>query len=523
MSAANCPETPRQKMISMMYIVLTAMLALNVSTDVLNGFTLVQDSLNKTLHSAEVKNNSLYEQFEDLNSQNPQKVGEWMSRATDVRKQTQALYDEIEQIKVDMAKAADGENGDYQNLQSKDNTDVGAQITLDSTKPVKEQRGVILKEHINEYAKKMTELVQKDSAKVASILETFNTEDRIVNGDPQSWETARFSSMPVSACITLLTKIQTDLRYTESEVVGYLKNQVDASDFRVNKITAAVIPVSSYVNRGDTYKARIILAAVDSTKRPKITVNGQVLEGEDYEVACPSTGSFDFSGVIELPRGDGSIQPYEFASSYIVGEPTAIISADMMNVFYAGIQNPISASVPGVPAQNISLNITNADVTRTGKGWSVKPRKVGTPCVVSVSAKMADGKVQSIGRKEFRVKALPDPVAYISYKAEGREQKYKGQGKPIAKGNLISAPGIRAELPDADLDVRYRVVGYALTFFDSMGNSMEQVSNSAEFTPAQKQTIQRMTKGKKFFISRIKAVGPDGITRTLPAIDVTVN
>ena len=256
---------------------------------------------------------------------------------------------------------------------------------------------------------------------------------------------------------------------------------------------------------------------------PKITVNGQVLEGEDYEVACPSTGSFDFSGVIELPRGDGSIQPYEFASSYIVGEPTAIISADMMNVFYAGIQNPISASVPGVPAQNISLNITNADVTRTGKGWSVKPRKVGTPCVVSVSAKMADGKVQSIGRKEFRVKALPDPVAYISYKAEGREQKYKGQGKPIAKGNLISAPGIRAELPDADLDVRYRVVGYALTFFDSMGNSMEQVSNSAEFTPAQKQTIQRMTKGKKFFISRIKAVGPDGITRTLPAIDVTVN
>jgi gliding motility-associated protein GldM len=212
----------------------------------------------------------------------------------------------------------------------------------------------------------MTELVQKDSAKVASILETFNTEDRIVNGDPQSWETARFSSMPVSACITLLTKIQTDLRYTESEVVGYLKNQVDASDFRVNKITAAVIPVSSYVNRGDTYKARIILAAVDSTKRPKITVNGQVLEGEDYEVACPSTGSFDFSGVIELPRGDGSIQPYEFASSYIVGEPTAIISADMMNVFYAGIQNPISASVPGVPAQNISLNITNADVTRTG-------------------------------------------------------------------------------------------------------------------------------------------------------------
>ena len=100
MSAANCPETPRQKMISMMYIVLTAMLALNVSTDVLNGFTLVQESLNKTLHSAELKNTALYNQFDDLKAQNPQKVGEWLDKANEVKKQTQALYDEIEQLKV---------------------------------------------------------------------------------------------------------------------------------------------------------------------------------------------------------------------------------------------------------------------------------------------------------------------------------------------------------------------------------------------------------------------------------------
>lgn len=523
MSAANCPETPRQKMISMMYIVLTAMLALNVSTDVLNGFTLVQESLNKTLTSAELKNTALYNQFEDLKTQNPQKVGEWLDKANDVKKQTQALYDEIEQLKVDMAIAADGETGDYKNLENKDNTDVGAQIALDSTKPQKEQRGVILKGNLNIYAQNMANLIAGDTAKVAGILETFNTEDKVVNGDPQSWETARFSSMPVSACITLLTKIQTDLRYTESEVVSSLKNQVDASDFRVNKITAEVIPVSSYITRGGTYQARIILAAVDSTQRPRITLNGDVLESSNYEVACPKVGTFEIAGKIELPRADGSVQSYDYKSSYIVGEPTAIISADMMNVFYAGIDNPISVSVPGVPAQNIQVSITNADIKRTAKGWSVKPRKVGQDCIISVSAKMADGKVQGIGKKPFRVKMLPDPVAYISYQSDGREQKYKGQGKPISKGNLVSAPGIRAELPNADLDVKYRVVGYELTFFDSMGNALTKASSAAAFTSEQKQIMQRMTKGKKFFISRIRAVGPDGIERVLPAIDVTVN
>jgi gliding motility-associated protein GldM len=144
--------------------------------------------------------------------------------------------------------------------------------------------------------------------------------------------------MPVSACITLLTKIQSDLRYTESEVVGYLKNQVDASDFRVNKIEAAVIPVSSYVTRGGSYQARIILAAYDSTQRPKITLNGEVLENSNYEVNCPKVGTFDITGKIELPRANGSVESYDFNTSYIVGEPTAIISADMMNVFYAGIE-----------------------------------------------------------------------------------------------------------------------------------------------------------------------------------------
>ena len=521
MSAANCPETPRQKMISMMYIVLTAMLALNVSTDVLNGFSLVQESLSKTIESTEIKNKDLYEQFGALKSQNPKKVGEWLDLANTVKAKTDSLYGVIETLKYDIVKAADGEEADVNNIQGKDNLDVSAQVALPSGVIPQNQRGVILKNDLNEYRDYMISLVN-DSAKQEALKQTFNTEDRIVNGDPMSWENARFSSMPVSATVTLLTKIQADLRNTESEVVSYLKNQVDASDFRVNKITAEVIPDASYITRGGTYKARIILAAVDSTKRPKITLNGAVLDSSIYEVSCPKVGQFEISGKIELPRADGTVQPYDFSSSYIVGEPTAIISADMMNVFYAGIENPISVSVPGVPAQNIMVSVSNGRLTRTAKGWSVRPTKAGTDCKISVSTKGENGKVQNIGAKPFRVKLLPPPVAYIEYTKDGNPDKYKGS-KPISKGALLSAKGIKAELDDADLDVRYQVLGFDLNFFDSMGNNLVKASSSGKFTGEQQEIMRKMSKGKKFFISRVRAKGPDGVEKILPPIEVIVN
>lgn len=299
-------------------------------------------------------------------------------------------------------------------------------------------------------------------------------------------------------------------------------NQVDASDFRVNKITAEVIPTSSYVTRGGVYEARIILAAIDSTKRPKITVNGKVLENEKYTVGCSSVGTFDIKGQIDLPRADGTIQSYPFESSYIVGEPTAIISADMMNVFYAGIENPMSVSVPGVPTQNVSVSITNGILTRKGSGWTVRPTKVGQDCNISVSAKMEGGKVQSIGSKPFRVKALPPPIGYIEYRENGNPAKYKG-GKAFAKANLISSNGVKAELDDADLDVRYNVLGFDITFFDSMGNGRIETSNSTAFTEKQLDLMRKMSRGKTFYISRIRAKGPDGIERILPPIEVKVN
>lgn len=541
MSAANCPETPRQKMISMMYLVYTALLALNVSTDVLNGFTVVQKSLKQSIVSTEGINNSLMVQFENSMNQNKEKVGPLYNKALIVKDKSDALYNQIEQLKIQIIRKCDGLGPDVPDekitpdtLQARDNLDIPYTVAEYKDGRAGEGLGYALRDSLKSFSEYMAKIAEGDTANKipmdASLIQTiknnFDTSDKPNPKDPsdiQTWIVRTFEHMPAIASMTLLTQYQQSVRNTEADIIRYLQKSTDAADFRVNKITAEVIPVSSYVTRGGQYQAKIILAAIDSTQRPKITVNGQVVENENYTVTCNSVGTFDIAGTIELPRPDGTVEPYKFSSSYIVGEPTAIISADNMNVLYAGIDNPISVSVPGVPTQNINITATNINsLTKKGNGWVIKPAKVGVECKISVSVKGADGKTQAIGGKPFRVKQLPPPVGYIAYKENGNPAKYKGS-KPFAKANLVASTGVQAELDDADIEAKYTVLGFQMKVVDTMGNWKYEDSNSSAFTEKQKDLMRKMGKGKTFYISRIRAKGPDGVERVLPPLEVIIN
>lgn len=542
MSATNCPETPRQKMISMMYLVYTALLALNVSTDVLNGFSVVQKSLRQSIVSTEGINNSLMVEFENRKNDNPVKVGPQYNKALAVRAKSDALYNQIEQMKIAIIRECDGldpavvpdDSVKAEKLEARDNLDKSYQIAVYKDGIEGAGIGFALRDSIESFSNFMAAIaegdtalkVPKDTALIATIKHNFDTSDQPNPQEPtemQNWIVRTFEHMPAIAAMTLLTQYQQSVRNTEADIIRYLQSATDAGDFRVNKITAEVIPVSSYVTRGGQYQAKIILAAVDSTKRPKITVNGTVMEEETYTVQCNSVGSFDIAGTIELPRADGSITPYQFSSSYIVGEPTAIISADKMNVLYAGIENPISVSVPGVPTQNISISATNiTSLTKKGNGWIIRPAKVGVECKISVSVKKEDGKTQAIGGKPFRVKQLPPPIGFIAYKENGNPAKYKGQ-KPFAKSNLMAATGVQAELDDADIEAKYVVLGFQMKVVDTMGNWKYENASSSSFTDKQKDLMRKMGKGKTFYISQIRAKGPDGVERILPPLEVLIN
>lgn len=522
MAGNSTKLSPRQKMINLMYIVLTAMLALNVSSDVLNGFRQVEDGLGRSTATAAVRNETLYKQLADFNEQNPEKGGVWYSKSLELKERTSQLYNYIDSLKVVIVKQADGEDGDVKNIQRQDDLEAASFIMLSPSK----RQGARLRESIDDYRSYVSDIMP-DSIKKATIEDCLSTRinSRTEKITPTLWEETLFENMPVVAAVTILTKMQNDVLYAESMALSTLIDNIDVGDVRVNQLDAFVIPNSKNIIRGSKYTANIVLAAIDTTQRPNIYIDGKMLPTDKkglYEVFCNTTGVFDFTGYLEVPHGDGTVTRHDFSSSYTVVEPSATISATMMNVLYAGIANPISISVPGIPNNAIQATMTNGTLTRQGDVWEARPSKVGEEAVISVTATI-DGNTQSVANTAFRVRQLPDPMPYIAYKdAKGYEQHYKG-GKPFAKTLLLQAAGIGAAIDDELLNVTYKVLSFETVFFDSMGNAIPEVSDGANFSQRQKNSFRRLSRGKRFYISRVRAVGPDGIERDLSPIEVIVN
>ena len=512
--------SPRQKMINLMYIVLTAMLALNVSSDVLDGFTQVHQGLNRSNDNVSARNTAIYRQLESFAQQNPEKGQQWLDRATLVRQETQRLYALVDSFKLAIVQKADGPQGDPDNIQSRDDLEAAAVVMLAPGS----RKGEKLRHRIDDYRQFIGGFVT-DSVKRNSIAGALSTEPILRAGQltPQQWEDAKFDQQPVVAAVTLLSKLQNDILYAEGEALSTLLANVDAGDVRVNELNAFVIPQSRLVMRGGEYQAQIVLAAVDTTQRPTVFVGGRQLPaGSDlYRASTGQTGTFTYNGYIQVPHDDGTISRYNFQSDYTVIEPMATVSATMMNVLYAGIDNPISISVPGVAMSGISATMTNGTLTRSGDHWVARPAGVGKEAVVTVTANM-DGRNVNVATTNFRVRKLPDPTAYIAYgDGKGNTDHYKG-GRPFSKALLMAAPGLDAAIDDGLLDTKFRVLSFETIIFDSMGNAMPYVSDGNKFSAQQRQAFQRLTRGKRFFISRIKAIGPDGITRDLSPMEVII-
>ncbi len=514
--------SPRQRMINLMYIVLTAMLALNVSSDVLNGFSQVQEGIHRTNLNMSARNEVQFQYLEDLYGRNPEKAGIWYQKGQELHKRSNDLYNEIENFKIAIAKAADGSDGDYRNIKNNDDLEAASVTMLNPAT----NRGRKLRTDLEAYRSYVTSLIA-DTAKKASVIEMLSTKVSNRRGEvgAVSWEGKMFDNMPSVAAVTLLTKLQNDIRQAESEAMSSLITNVDIGDVRVNELNAYVIPNSNMIIRGGKYSANIVLAAIDTTQRPAVYINGAKLNNPNglYEFVPGAVGTHEFSGYIEVAKGDGSLDKRPFKSSYTVIEPMATISPTMMNVLYAGIANPISISVPGVPMNAVSATMTNGTLTRNGDLWVAHPGKVGSEAVISVTAQM-EGHSMNVGSMTFRVRKLPDPTVYLPIKdGSGNTVHYKGSPKRISKAALMSAEGLGAAIDDDILNVSYTVVSFSTVFVDQMGNFIPEVSNGSHFSQRQKDQFKRLKPGKSFFISNVKAKGPDGITRDISPMEVALN
>ncbi len=428
----------RQKMIGMMYLVLTALLALNVSKDILDAFVLVNDSLENTVNNYTEKNEILYAEFNQAKSFDPKKVTPFWKKAQIAKEKSAEILTYLKSLQVKLYQETEKiteQQADtmlLENVNGKDNYDIPTYIMVGENENLSKGLAQKLKQKLMQYRQSMYALFSEEEQKQLSI--DLDIEDKLTSYGKESWEMVNFYHTPLAASITILSKIQTDVKNVEYEVVNQLFKSVGKKDFNFDTIAAKVIPSTNYVLLGEKYKADVFVAAFSTTQNPEILIgeydstNNELTSIYDtvsvknglgsYQVTTDKEGIFNYQGVIKLKTpGSNEVQQYPFQSEYIVARPSLVVSPDQMNVFYIGPKNPVSVSVPGVPSENIIATISGAGntITKRSNGkYDVKlsggsPRNVE----VRVSAKMPNSEMRSMGAMPFVVKKLPKPYAEV--------------------------------------------------------------------------------------------------------------
>jgi gliding motility-associated protein GldM len=534
----------------MMYLVLTALLAMNVSKEILDAFVSINASLVKNSDTFDITNRSVYAEFESKSAANPEKVGPWLKKAKEVEKAASEMAIYINELKARVMAVSHvrnqekwtefvDENGkaiplDHELITKKDENQENTTMLYGSDPKSAHDKPwgcMELKNKLIQYGELLASIAVSPRVKTG-ITNTFTYEDGIdANKKPVTWENKKFFHSPLAAVITELSTLEADVKRAESEVINDLYSNIESASYKFNKLAAVVIPFQNYILRGDTFRANIFLAAYDTTNKPRIFMDSQKfaptsqitpyeppsgaqslkMDNRGFGVFKVSSntvglGDHQFRGKIAFdgPKGEEFFDVV--VPPFTVAEPALVVSPTQMNVFYRGVDNPVEISVPGIPADKITPSISSGhQLIKSGNSWVVKPGTEKT-AKISVSATMPDGSKKSMGDKEFRVKSIPDPVPSI----QGR----KPSDNAIALVDLKSALGIKADMENFDFDVKVSVQSFTMLQI-KQGMVTELKSNSNQFSGEQKTAINALSKGNTVTFQDILVKMPDGSTRKL--------
>ena len=554
---AGAKETPRQKMIGMMYLVLTALLALNVSKDILDAFVVVNDGLQKTKNNFRGKNAEKYSSFKKAFEENNKKVGIYWNEAVRVRELTDDAVTYIDNIKAALiAKTENIEQSEAIGL------DEMGMDTVKSLKFVEQKDNYMVSTNIligedpahprdNEYAAKRLRLkledfrdqlaniilsqptVDTNNVIYRSLYKTFDFQSgRDASGLLQNWESLNFYDVPLAASITILSKLQTDVLNAESDIITYLFNRVDASSYKFTQLTSVVIPKSEYVFTGDTFRAEVFLAAYDPTQEPIVYISDQSFAANDstplqknqmvsvevdgsrgfVKIPANRTGDYFYKGMIEFKAPDGTPTLFPYNINYEVALPALTVAPIKMNVFYKGVDNPVSISAPGISNDDLRPRISNGTITRSGNDWVVRVRQ-GTEADITVNAQFPDGNIKSMGKSHFRVKTVPDPVPSFAGKRPSDNR--------VKKSDLKAAQGVIAKMDDFDFNMRFDITQFKITMIFN-GTPVDKLVKGNRINKDIKAMFEKARKGQMVLIENIRAKGEDGSIRKLPPISLKV-
>lgn len=532
MAAGNL--SPRQKMIGMMYLVLTAMLALNVSKEILDAFVTVNNGLETTGQSFDKDIKQLYNKFDEKKSIDPLRVMNNWKKAQEARKLSSDLAIYLDQMKKQLLRETEGFKNHEEDtihlayVEGKERYDISTNLLCGQSEEGTDGQANVLRKKLAAYKSAMLGLLPPEEAKALHL--SIDTPDPTDGGEFHTWEMKTFYHTPLAADITILSKIQDDIKAAEADVVDALLRQTDADVIPFDTVAARVISSSNYVMMGEKYEADIFLAAFNKTLKPQILLGkfdpatGKMVGAYDsvgvnngmgkYFVDANREGIFEYEGVINMTTPKGKLMQFPFKSEYIVARPALTVSADKMNVFYAGLENPVSVSVPGVANAQTHVSCSNGILTSLGNGkYMVTKPKPGIPCKISVSCDMPNGEKRNMGETEFRVKYLPTPIAKIG----GVE------GSKIAANKLAVTPAITISYgDDFDFKANPRIVSYTWEVSSNGFFSPQKPVSGALFNADMKKAFSGLKKGSHVIIDNIIAVGPDERQIKLPAISLTI-
>lgn len=538
--------TPRQKMINMMYLVLTALLALNVTKEVINAFVTINQSVLLSKETLDKKNQVTYEAFAQAMSIDANKYKAVNDQANAIRKDADGVVNFISGLKEKLIRETDHIDPgqpipELPLLERKDDYDTPTRIMCGEEQDGKGASAAELKAKLEGLKKTILANLPKTAdtkAYQTSLDLILNTSDP--EGDAEgkrTWEMKSFYHNPVVATVALLTKYQSDVRTAEAQVIDELLASVDKNIIKLDKLNAKVIANSTVVTIGSEYQADVFLSATSSTMAPEVFIGAtwdsakaQMIGGgttplpveggyAKYVSRPGSEGEQKWSGVIRVKKPDGSYEGYPFTASYMAQKPNSVVSADKMNVLYIGVDNPMSISVPGVANNLVKVSLEGAGGTlksdpSKGGGHYIATVSTQGKAIFKVSAEIA-GKVTPMGTFEYRVKRVPDPIATAA----------NSKGGPINK-NLLAAANIIPVLENFDFELFFRVTSFKMSIFGKGRDPiLDLPSENNQLTQVMRDQLQKARPGDKVYFEYIKArmaSGSDQSIRSLPGLSFTI-
>ncbi|MFA6086868.1 gliding motility protein GldM [Mucilaginibacter sp.] len=504
---AGGKETPRQRMIGILYLVLLGLIALNVPDSLLDSFKNITRSLDASRTNVTTSLKTTYSAFEATKlKEQPEKAGKLLAQAKEATKVADELNNYVEELKQEMIKKGGGINPDIDDVDARESLDISSEVMINGKK------ADVLKEKIEATKAKLLQLLGKDAQGVNFSLNATDLPPR-PGYTKKTWQEAYFGEgIPLGAALTTLAKIQADTKNAENEVVKRILGKVDVAQVTLNQFKAVAVAPSSYILAGQQYKAEVYLTAYDAHSNPNISIGGSNIPTSNgvgtYTVTTSGEGLRTWTGTLSVKQVDGPPKTYPISGSYMVAKPSAVVSPDKMNVLYIGVPNPLSVSAPGVPKESLKVSISGGSITGSAGHYTANVSSLGIARVT-----VSGDKGMVLGTSEFRVKRIPDPKAQFAGKSGGK----------TSAANIRAQDRIFARLENFEFDAKFNVTRFTLLIVKPRQDVVTYSTTGGELSSAMRSAMNSVTPGTTVVFQDIIAVGPDGTQRGLDPIVLSAN